>query len=168
MALLGQWKDGLEAHSKPDSISVFFSEPDVVLTTYGLLTAAYKAVVSHWYATSDCSSNPVYVNDSLTNCCRIMCKIFTAAFCVSCMLSHGAIEHDLQLRESLLRIKQKNMAAEGRDRRVLGDIGNVVTARGAEGKQQLPQEFRRAQLLANAQAAPADKSRVGGYSFSIQ
>nr|GMD90680.1 putative SWI/SNF-related matrix-associated actin-dependent regulator of chromatin subfamily A member 3-like 3 [Ipomoea batatas] len=57
MALLGQWKDELEAHSKPDSISVFFhyggdisndhrvmAEPDVVLTTYGLLTAAYKAV----------------------------------------------------------------------------------------------------------------------------
>nr|GMD91029.1 protein translocase subunit SECA2, chloroplastic isoform X2 [Ipomoea batatas] len=48
--------DELEAHSKPDSISVFvhyggdisndpkvIAEPDVVLTTYGLLTAAYKA-----------------------------------------------------------------------------------------------------------------------------
>nr|GLL47490.1 protein RST1 isoform X1 [Ipomoea trifida] len=57
MALLGQWKDELEAHSKPDSISVcvhyggdisnvprVIAEPDVVLTTYGLLTAAYKAV----------------------------------------------------------------------------------------------------------------------------
>ncbi|XP_019174442.1 PREDICTED: putative SWI/SNF-related matrix-associated actin-dependent regulator of chromatin subfamily A member 3-like 3 isoform X1 [Ipomoea nil] len=56
MALLGQWKDELEAHSKPDSISVFVHyggersndprvivETDVVLTTYGLLTAAYKA-----------------------------------------------------------------------------------------------------------------------------
>nr|GME01236.1 putative SWI/SNF-related matrix-associated actin-dependent regulator of chromatin subfamily A member 3-like 3 [Ipomoea batatas] len=56
MALLGQWKDELEAHSKPDSISVFvhyggdrsddprvIAEPDVVLTTYGLLTAAFKA-----------------------------------------------------------------------------------------------------------------------------
>nr|GLL47480.1 putative SWI/SNF-related matrix-associated actin-dependent regulator of chromatin subfamily A member 3-like 3 isoform X1 [Ipomoea trifida] len=56
MALLGQWKDELEAHSKPDSISVcvhyggdisndprVIAEPDVVLTTYGLLTAAYKA-----------------------------------------------------------------------------------------------------------------------------
>nr|GMD84570.1 protein RST1 isoform X1 [Ipomoea batatas] len=56
MALLGQWMDELEAHSKPDSISVFvhyggdisndprvIAEPDVVLTTYGLLTAAYKA-----------------------------------------------------------------------------------------------------------------------------
>ncbi|CAH9083615.1 unnamed protein product [Cuscuta epithymum] len=55
MALLGQWKDELEAHSQPDSISVFvhyggdrssdpraIAEPDVVLTTYGILTAAYK------------------------------------------------------------------------------------------------------------------------------
>nr|GME10514.1 phospholipase D delta-like [Ipomoea batatas] len=36
-------------------------------------------------------------------------------------------------------IKQKNIAAEGRNCRVLGDIGNMVTLRGAEGKQQLPQ-----------------------------
>ncbi|XP_019181191.1 PREDICTED: putative SWI/SNF-related matrix-associated actin-dependent regulator of chromatin subfamily A member 3-like 3 isoform X2 [Ipomoea nil] len=56
MALLGQWKNELEAHSKPESISVFvhyggersndpraIAEPDVVLTTYGLLTASYKA-----------------------------------------------------------------------------------------------------------------------------
>nr|GMD90682.1 G2/mitotic-specific cyclin S13-7-like isoform X1 [Ipomoea batatas] len=121
--------------------------------------AAFTLSVHCRWSLTDCSSNPVYVNDVLTNCCRIMCKIFTAAFCVSCMLSHGAIEHDLQLRESLLRIKQKNMAGEGRNRRVLGDICNVVTVRGAEGKQQLPQESRRAQLLANAQAAPADKSR---------
>ncbi|XP_071940584.1 DNA repair protein RAD5B-like isoform X2 [Coffea arabica] len=55
MALLGQWKDELETHSKPDSISisVFYggdrssdhrviAEPDVILTTYGVLTAAYK------------------------------------------------------------------------------------------------------------------------------
>ncbi|KAL2230049.1 putative SWI/SNF-related matrix-associated actin-dependent regulator of chromatin subfamily A member 3-like 3 [Sesamum indicum] len=55
MALLGQWKDELETHSKPDSISVFvhyggerandpkvIAEPDVVLTTYGVLTSAYK------------------------------------------------------------------------------------------------------------------------------
>nr|GMC85906.1 G2/mitotic-specific cyclin S13-7-like isoform X1 [Ipomoea batatas] len=31
------------------------------------------------------------------------------------------------------------MAAEGRNRRVLGDIGNMVTLQGAEGKQQLLQ-----------------------------
>ncbi|PKU74958.1 DNA repair protein RAD5B [Dendrobium catenatum] len=55
MALLGQWKDELEAHSKPGSISVFvhyggekcsdlreISKYHVVLTTYGVLTSAYK------------------------------------------------------------------------------------------------------------------------------
>lgn len=69
-------------------------------------------------------------------------------------------------------IKQKNMAAEGRNRRALGDIGNMVTVRGAEGKQ-LPQVSRPltrgfcAQLLANAQAAAADKNKVGYNSTSI-
>ncbi|KAL8104947.1 DNA repair protein RAD5B [Apium graveolens] len=56
MALLGQWKDELITHSKPESISVsvhyggersndpeVIAEPDVVLTTYGVLTAAYKS-----------------------------------------------------------------------------------------------------------------------------
>nr|GLL30765.1 receptor-like protein 12 [Ipomoea trifida] len=55
MALLGQWNDELEPHLKPDNISVFvhyggdrsndprvLAEPDVVLTTYDLLTVAYK------------------------------------------------------------------------------------------------------------------------------
>ncbi|KAG2722109.1 hypothetical protein I3760_02G114900 [Carya illinoinensis] len=55
MALLGQWKDELETHSKPESISIFvhyggsrasdpkgIAEHNVVLTTYGVLTAAYK------------------------------------------------------------------------------------------------------------------------------
>ncbi|CAL5337466.1 unnamed protein product [Camellia sinensis] len=55
MALLSQWKDELETHSKPETISVFvhyggdrtndpkvIAEHDVVLTTYGVLTAAYK------------------------------------------------------------------------------------------------------------------------------
>lgn len=50
-------QDELEAHSKPDSITVFIhyggdrtsdprviAEADVVLTTYGVLTAAYKSV----------------------------------------------------------------------------------------------------------------------------
>nr|GMD00361.1 G2/mitotic-specific cyclin S13-7-like isoform X1 [Ipomoea batatas] len=37
------------------------------------------------------------------------------------------------------------MAAEGRNRLVLGDIGNMVTLRGAEGKQQLPQGSRPSQ-----------------------
>nr|GLL30763.1 probable leucine-rich repeat receptor-like protein kinase At1g35710 [Ipomoea trifida] len=58
MALLGQWNDELEPHSKPDNISVFvhyggdrsndprvLAEPDVVLTTYDLLTVAYKFVL---------------------------------------------------------------------------------------------------------------------------
>ncbi|KAK6278867.1 hypothetical protein POUND7_019134 [Theobroma cacao] len=56
MALLSQWKDELETHSRPESISIFvhyggertndprvISENDVVLTTYGVLTAAYKS-----------------------------------------------------------------------------------------------------------------------------
>ncbi|KAF3456838.1 hypothetical protein FNV43_RR01492 [Rhamnella rubrinervis] len=55
MALLSQWKDELETHSKPESISIMvyyggertnnpkvISEQDVVLTTYGVLTSAYK------------------------------------------------------------------------------------------------------------------------------
>ncbi|XP_027935032.1 DNA repair protein RAD5B-like [Vigna unguiculata] len=55
MALLGQWKDELETHSKPGSISIFvhygggrtddllfISGHDVVLTTYGVLSAEYK------------------------------------------------------------------------------------------------------------------------------
>ncbi|CAI0559180.1 unnamed protein product [Linum tenue] len=55
MALLHQWKDELETHAKPGSMSVFvhyggerMNDPslisgyDVILTTYGVLTAAYK------------------------------------------------------------------------------------------------------------------------------
>ncbi|CAM8944151.1 unnamed protein product [Rhodiola kirilowii] len=55
MALLGQWKDELETHSEAESISIFvhyggdrttdpavMSRHNVVLTTYGVLTAAYK------------------------------------------------------------------------------------------------------------------------------
>ncbi|XP_076943828.1 DNA repair protein RAD5B-like isoform X2 [Bidens hawaiensis] len=56
MALLSQWKDELETHSEPNSITVFvhyggdrstdpkvISEPTVVLTTYGVLSASYKS-----------------------------------------------------------------------------------------------------------------------------
>ncbi|KAK3024880.1 hypothetical protein RJ639_044017 [Escallonia herrerae] len=56
MALLSQWNDELETHSKPGSVSVcvhyggvrsndpkVIAEPDIVLTTYGVLTAAYKS-----------------------------------------------------------------------------------------------------------------------------
>lgn len=52
-------QDELENHSKTDSISIFvhyggdrtndprmIAEPDVVLTTYGVLTSAYKIVRS--------------------------------------------------------------------------------------------------------------------------
>ncbi|KAL2238511.1 G2/mitotic-specific cyclin S13-7 [Sesamum indicum] len=52
--------------------------------------------------------------------------------------------------------KQKNGHAEGRNRRVLGDIGNFVTAPAVEGKPQIARPITRsfgAQLLANAQAA---------------
>ncbi|KAA8517350.1 hypothetical protein F0562_017644 [Nyssa sinensis] len=61
-------------------------------------------------------------------------------------------------------VKQKNMAAEGRNRRALGDIGNLVTARGIDGKP-LPQISRPvtrgfcAQLLANAQAAVPENNK---------
>lgn len=37
--------------------------------------------------------------------------------------------------------KQKNMAAERKNRRALGDIGNMVTVRGVDGKP-LPQVSR--------------------------
>ncbi|KAK4481779.1 hypothetical protein RD792_012690 [Penstemon davidsonii] len=64
-------------------------------------------------------------------------------------------------------IKQKNMAAaaERKDRRALGDIGNLVTVRGVEGKP-LPQVSRPvtrsfcAQLLVNAQAAAAENNKI--------
>ncbi|CAK9152677.1 unnamed protein product [Ilex paraguariensis] len=61
-------------------------------------------------------------------------------------------------------VKQKNTAAEGRNRRALGDIGNMVTIRGVDGKP-LPQVSRPvtrsfcAQLLANAQAAAAENKK---------
>ncbi|PIA36474.1 hypothetical protein AQUCO_03400396v1 [Aquilegia coerulea] len=56
MALLGQWKDELDSHSKPGSLQVYvqygadrsgdpvaLSKSDVVLTTYGVLSTAYKS-----------------------------------------------------------------------------------------------------------------------------
>ncbi|KAK1315466.1 hypothetical protein QJS10_CPA06g00275 [Acorus calamus] len=55
MALLGQWKDEIETHSKPGTVSVFvhyggdrttnpkvIAEYDIVLTTYGVLTSSYN------------------------------------------------------------------------------------------------------------------------------
>ncbi|XP_073155546.1 G2/mitotic-specific cyclin-2-like isoform X2 [Henckelia pumila] len=62
-------------------------------------------------------------------------------------------------------IKQKNIVAERKNRRALGDIGNVVAACGVNGKP-LPQVSRPAtrsfcaQLLANAQAAAAEKNSL--------
>ncbi|KAH0721742.1 hypothetical protein KY290_006118 [Solanum tuberosum] len=64
-------------------------------------------------------------------------------------------------------IKQKNMAgAQGRNRKALGDIGNMVTVRGGvEGGKPLPQVSRPitrsfcAQLLANAQAAADNQKK---------
>lgn len=61
--------------------------------------------------------------------------------------------------------KQKNMAAERKTRLALGDIGNMVTIRGVDGKP-LPQVSRPvtrgfcAQLMANAQAAAAANNKV--------
>ncbi|XP_011041395.1 PREDICTED: G2/mitotic-specific cyclin S13-7-like [Populus euphratica] len=55
-------------------------------------------------------------------------------------------------------VKKIAAAAEGKNRRVLGDIGNLVTVRGIEGRQQPNRPVTRsfgAQLLANAQAAAA-------------
>ncbi|XP_030463621.2 G2/mitotic-specific cyclin S13-7-like isoform X2 [Syzygium oleosum] len=53
--------------------------------------------------------------------------------------------------------QKKNGAAEGRNRKALGDIGNLVTVRGVEGKVQPHRPITSfcAQLLANAQAAAA-------------
>ncbi|XP_061372357.1 G2/mitotic-specific cyclin S13-7-like [Gastrolobium bilobum] len=56
---------------------------------------------------------------------------------------------------------KKNVAADGRNRKALGDIGNLVTVRGLEDKPNRPitRSFR-AQLLANAQdAAVAENNR---------
>ncbi|KAK4392538.1 G2/mitotic-specific cyclin-2 [Sesamum angolense] len=61
-------------------------------------------------------------------------------------------------------VKQKNMAVEKKTRRALGDIGNVVTLRGVDGKP-LPQVSRPvtrsfcAKLLANAEAAEAENKK---------
>ncbi|KAL0453242.1 UNVERIFIED_CONTAM: G2/mitotic-specific cyclin-2 [Sesamum latifolium] len=69
-------------------------------------------------------------------------------------------------------IKQKNVGAERKNRRALGDIGNVVTVRGVEGKQ-LPQVSRPvtrsfcAQLLANAQAAAAENNKAANANGAI-
>ncbi|KAK6942142.1 Cyclin, C-terminal domain [Dillenia turbinata] len=58
---------------------------------------------------------------------------------------------------------QKNVAGEGRNRRALGDIGNLVPVRGVERKSQnqISRPITRgfcAQLLANAQAAAAENN----------
>ncbi|KAK4412809.1 G2/mitotic-specific cyclin-1 [Sesamum alatum] len=69
-------------------------------------------------------------------------------------------------------IKQKNVGAERKNRRALGDIGNVVTVRGVDGKP-LPQVSRPvtrsfcAQLLANAQAAAAGNNKAANANGAI-
>lgn len=50
--------------------------------------------------------------------------------------------------------QKKNMAAEGRNRKALGDIGNVATDRGVEGKKPLPQVSR-----------PLKRSFLGNHNF---
>ncbi|XP_073045918.1 LOW QUALITY PROTEIN: G2/mitotic-specific cyclin-2-like [Primulina eburnea] len=61
-------------------------------------------------------------------------------------------------------VKQKNMVAEKKNRRALGDIGNMVAVCGVNGKP-LPQVSRPvtrsfcAQLLANAQAAASENNK---------
>ncbi|XP_020223332.1 G2/mitotic-specific cyclin S13-7 [Cajanus cajan] len=57
--------------------------------------------------------------------------------------------------------KQKNVGAEGRNRRVLQDIGNLVTKQADPGvnvTKRVTRNFR-AQLLANAQKAAAEKNK---------
>ncbi|KAK3001795.1 hypothetical protein RJ639_021327, partial [Escallonia herrerae] len=62
-----------------------------------------------------------------------------------------------------LGVNQKNMAAEGRNRRALGDIGNLVPGvRGGMDGKQINRPVTRsfcAQLLANAQAAAENKKK---------
>ncbi|XP_074306784.1 G2/mitotic-specific cyclin S13-7-like [Silene latifolia] len=58
-------------------------------------------------------------------------------------------------------IKQKNVAVQAKNRRVLNDIGNLVTIRDVESK--LPRPITRsfgAKLLANAQVAVDNKNKV--------
>ncbi|XP_061963548.1 G2/mitotic-specific cyclin S13-7-like [Populus nigra] len=72
-------------------------------------------------------------------------------------------QHQQEVRGEALagvnkNVKKNAAAGEGKNRRVLGDIGNLVTVRGMEGKPQPSRPITRsfcAQLLANAQAAAA-------------
>ncbi|XP_027069818.1 G2/mitotic-specific cyclin S13-7 [Coffea arabica] len=70
-------------------------------------------------------------------------------------------------------VKEKKMAAEGKNRRALGDIGNMVTVRPVEGKP-LPQISRPvtrsfcAQLLANAQAAAAAENQKKCVAVNVE
>ncbi|XP_041024640.1 G2/mitotic-specific cyclin S13-7 [Juglans microcarpa x Juglans regia] len=64
--------------------------------------------------------------------------------------------------------QKKNDAAEARNRRALGDIGNQVTIRGIEGKPNRPitRSFC-AQLLANAQAAAAAENNKKQFCVNV-
>nr|POE54585.1 g2/mitotic-specific cyclin-1 [Quercus suber] len=63
---------------------------------------------------------------------------------------------------------KKNVAAEARNRRAFGDIGNLATARGIEGKPNRPitRSFC-AQLLANADAAAATENNKVPFPFIV-
>nr|GMD54187.1 meiotic recombination protein DMC1 homolog isoform X2 [Ipomoea batatas] len=87
-----------------------------------------------------------------------------AAKTVDALELYGNCGFLLTLRELLLGEYSKRTWRQ-REGTALGDIGNMVTIGGAEGKQQLPQvscHLTRgfcAQLLANGQAAAADKNK---------
>ncbi|KAI7991141.1 hypothetical protein LOK49_LG12G02432 [Camellia lanceoleosa] len=65
--------------------------------------------------------------------------------------------------------KKKTMEAEGRNRRALGDIGNLVTVRGIDTKQITRPVTRSfcAQLLANAQAAAAAENNKKAVQVNV-
>ncbi|KAL8120319.1 hypothetical protein AgCh_017477 [Apium graveolens] len=71
-------------------------------------------------------------------------------------------------------IRQKNMeAVEGRNRRALGDMGNLFTGHGIEGKQhKIPQVSRPvtrgfcAQLVDNAQAGVVENNKAAAFGLT--
>lgn len=69
-----KFQDELETHSEPESISIFvhyggdrtnnpnvIAEHDVVLTTYGVLTAAYKSVRKSFFTAMSIYWNSLYI-----------------------------------------------------------------------------------------------------------
>ncbi|KAJ6912521.1 hypothetical protein NC651_015063 [Populus alba x Populus x berolinensis] len=82
---------------------------------------------------------------------------------IFCCLFDGLLMNDKSVTGEALagvnkNVKKNAAAGEGKNRRALGDIGNLVTVRGMEGIPQPSRPITRsfcAQLLANAQAAGA-------------